>query len=81
MVRIESQCLQCGEALHNYRGVAMFTFAMVTGSHGGVQNLLGLWELGLQDGCHYHGKSKQCNPSIVVPYRLMIGHFPPYFFG
>ena len=31
--------------------------------HGlGVQNLLGLWELGLQDG-YYHGKSKHCNPS------------------
>ena len=51
-----------------YRGFAMFTFAMHgNGSHLGVQNLLGLWELGLQDGCHYHGKSKQCNPSLGYP--------------
>ena len=31
-----------------------------------VQNVLSLWALKLQDGCYYHGKSKQCNPSIMV---------------
>ena len=24
-----------------------------------------MWGIGLQDGCHYHGKSKHCNPSIL----------------
>ena len=42
------------------RGVALFTFAMAMA---GVQVPIGF---GLQDGCHYHGKSKQCNPSIGV---------------
>ena len=36
------------------------------GSHLGVQGPIGLIHFGLQDGCHYHGKSKQCNPSIHV---------------
>ena len=33
------------------------------GSHLGVQVPTGLIDFGLQDGCHYHGKIKQCNPS------------------
>ena len=46
--------------------VALFTFAMVNGSHLGVQVTIGLIDFGLQDGCHYHGESKQCNPSIAI---------------
>ena len=34
-----------------YRGVALFTFAMVMESKS-----IRLWEIGLQDGCHHHGK-------------------------
>ena len=50
-------------------------------------NVLSLWALGLQDGCHYHGKSKQCEVSIQAPRVSMetpmalSSHLVHYFYG
>ena len=48
------------EALYTVEGLQCLLLPWYDGSHLGAQNLLGLRELaiGLQDGCHYHGKKE-----------------------
>ena len=39
-------------------------FAMVNGSHLGVQVTIGLIDFGLQDGCHYQAKVNNATPHL-----------------